>query len=361
MAKFNEEMKKFIVKAFGRNNSPTKVRLEFLHHYEIENGRKRSEFKLYDFIRVNQQFEKAGSVLKTPQKRSRTKRSAENLEKLQELLNGEESFSVRKAALKISVSPTTFWKMLRYDSKAKFYRQSAVQPLTEAHMEQRRQFCTWILEQPDNFAQRIIWTDEKFFVLHQRPNRKNDGKWAQRNPHEIVETNDRNDKKIMMFVAIVDGRIPVVHAFIDENGRSVSVNGSCYLQLLQDTVWPALRSTATRKSYWWMQDGAPPHCTNDVKEFLLNKFQNRVISRGTSIIWPAHSPDLNPLDFHFWGEAQRKVCYQHPEDINSLIEFVKDFAAGYDKTTLRRVAQNVLKRARLCLSANGGHFQHLLK
>ena len=64
MAKFNEEMKKFIVKAFGKNNSPTKVRLEFLHHYEIKNGRKRSEFKLYDFIRVNKQFEKSGSVLK---------------------------------------------------------------------------------------------------------------------------------------------------------------------------------------------------------------------------------------------------------------------------------------------------------
>ena len=42
-----------------------------------------------------------------------------------------------------------------------------------------------------------------------------------------------------------DGRIPVEQAFIDKKGRSVSVNGSCYLQLLQDTVWPALRSTIT--------------------------------------------------------------------------------------------------------------------
>ena len=134
MPKFNEEMKKFTVKAVKRNNSPTIVRIEFLHHYEIENGRKYSEFKLYDFIRVNQQFEKSGSLLKTLQKRSRAKRSAENLEKLQEGLTGEESFSVRKAVLKISITPTTVWKMLRCDCKAKFCRQSAVQPLTEAHM-----------------------------------------------------------------------------------------------------------------------------------------------------------------------------------------------------------------------------------
>ena len=94
----------------------------------------------------------------------------------------------------------------------------------EAHMEQRRQFCTWILEKPDDFAQRIIWTDENSFVLYQRPNHKNDSEWTQRNPHEIVETDNRHDKKIMMFVAIFDGRTLVVHALIGENGRSVSVS-----------------------------------------------------------------------------------------------------------------------------------------
>ena len=106
-------------------------------------------------------------------------------------------------------------------------------------------------------------------------------------------------KKIIMFAAIFDGRIPVVYAFIDGNGRSVSVNGSCYLHLLQDTVWPALRSTETRNTYLWMQDIAPTHCTNDVKEFLLNKFQNQIISRGSSIIWPAHSPEFEYSRFLF--------------------------------------------------------------
>ena len=105
----------------------------------------------------------------------------------------------------------------------------------------------------------------------------------------------------------------------------------------------------------------PPHCTNVVKEFLLEKFDNRIISRGTPIIWPAHSPDLNPLDFHFWGEAQKEVFRHRPEDTETLVECVKTFAASYDSGKIRRVADNVLKRARLCLRANGGHFQHLLK
>ena len=43
----------------------------------------------------------------------------------------------------------------------------------------------------------------------------------------------------MMYVAIVDGRLPIVLAFINENGRLVSVNGFCSLHSLQDTVWSA--------------------------------------------------------------------------------------------------------------------------
>ena len=106
-----------------------------------------------------------------------------------------------------------------------------------------------------------------------------------------------NGQKIMIFVAIVDGQIPIVHAF----DKSQTVNGACYLVLLKEVVWPAFRYKATKKGYWWMQDGTPPHCTSLAKYFLIEKFQDRVISRGMPIIWPAHSPDLNPLDFFFGG------------------------------------------------------------
>ena len=53
----------------------------------------------------------------------------------------------------------------------------------------------WLLAQDEEFVQRVIWTDEKLFVLHQKPHRKNDGKWSRENPHEFIESNDRNDQK----------------------------------------------------------------------------------------------------------------------------------------------------------------------
>ena len=82
----------------------------------------------------------------------------------------------------------------------------------------------------------------------------------------VCETNDRNDVKVIIFLAISNGMIPIV-AFLDDDGHLLSVNGVSYLRLLQDIIWPRLRHSATRSSLWWMQDGAPPHYTNVASEF----------------------------------------------------------------------------------------------
>ena len=76
--------------------------------------------------------------------------------------------------------------------------------------------------------------------------------------------------------------------------------------------------------------------------------------------WSAHSPDLNPLDFHFWAAAQSQVYKEKPDSMESLIQCVQTFAEGYTQETIKNVCKNVLKRASLCLELGGGHFQHLL-
>ena len=85
------------------------------------------------------------------------------------------------------------------------------------------------------------------------------------------------------------------------------------------------------------------------EEFLVDKFRTRVISRGTDIAWPDHSPDLNSLDFHFWALAQRQVYATKPSTVYELIDVVKQYAAECPEDVLKNVALNVLKRARLCL------------
>ena len=48
----------------------------------------------------------------------------------------------------------------------------------------------------------------------------------------------------------------------------------------------------------YQQDGATPHCSNVSLEFLQRYFPgDRLISRCTDNAWPAHSPDLSPVDY----------------------------------------------------------------
>ena len=67
------------------------------------------------------------------------------------------------------------------------------------------------------------------------------------NPHETVESNNRNNEKVMIFLAVIDGKAPIVHPFNDENNRNVIVNGTRYIDLLNEVVCPTFCSSAIRK------------------------------------------------------------------------------------------------------------------
>ena len=90
------------------------------------------------------------------------------------------------------------------------------------------------------------------------------------------------------------------------------MNGPTYLDMLKSMVWPSIRDRATRRLYWFQQDGATPHCTAKVLEFLASKFVDSIISRRTEHHWPPYSLDLNPLDFSFWSQAMAHVVRCQP-------------------------------------------------
>ena len=73
-----------------------------------------------------------------------------------------------------------------------------------------------------------------------------------------------------------------------------------------------------------MLDGAPAHVSNECIASLENKFCGRVITRHGENPSPAYSPDLNVLDFYFWGFANQEVWRRKPSTIAELWEIVED-------------------------------------
>ena len=76
-----------------------------------------------------------------------------------------------------------------------------------------------------------------------------------------------------------------------------------------------------------------------------------VISREIDIALPAHSADLNPMDFYFWALTQRQVYATKLFTVDELINVVKKYAAECREDVLKNIALNVLKWVRLCLDS----------
>ena len=93
---------------------------------------------------------------------------------------------------------------------------------------------------------------------------------------------------------------------------------------------------------------------------LKKIFGNRLISRRAEVEWPAHSPDLNPLDYTFWGQAMAKVWAEKPKTIDELKAVVENYFASLSEDFVKKCVSNIRKRAELCIQQKGGHFEQLL-
>ena len=82
-------------------------------------------------------------------------------------------------------------------------------------------------------------------------------------------------------VGVIKGKL-IIHWF-DNN---FSVNGKTYLSMLKEVLWPKIEMDARRSQYWFQQDGAPVHISEDVRNWLNEKFEGGVISRLMENSWP---------------------------------------------------------------------------
>ena len=65
----------------------------------------------------------------------------------------------------MNISVSTAWRIVRNKLKWYPYKPRTVVPLTEQNKAGRVVFCDWQLKQPQEFEQKLIWSDIKWFVL----------------------------------------------------------------------------------------------------------------------------------------------------------------------------------------------------
>lgn len=238
------------------------------------------------------------------------------------------------------------------------YRISLNQALTDVDKLNRLRFCRWALRQiqrDPSFFYYVMFSDESTFKSNGDVNRHNCHYYSQNNPRWVRYVDNQHLWKINVWCGILNGHIIGPYFF------QGNVNSASYLNLLVNEFPQLLEdiNLETMQRMWLQQDGAPPHYSRIVREFLDRRFPERWIGRGSNVNWPARSPDLTSPDFYLWGYLKGVVYKEIPTTRENMIQRIREACAEIPQAILTSTIVNFSKRLNLCIQENGGTFEHL--
>ena len=266
--------------------------------------------------------------------------------------------STRQIERELGIPRSTVHRMLQ-SIRYRPYHITLVQELSENDCRLRVEFCRWALdalEQDPDFFWYVCFGDEATFNSNGSLNRHNCHYWSPVNPYWYRQVLNQHRWSLHVWVGICNGQIIGPHFF------ERTINGEMYLDFLQNHFPGYLEDIPinVRQRMWFQQDGAPAHYSRRVRRFLNQQYQNRWISRGVPVLWPPRSPDLNPLDYYFWGYSKDAVYQEAPATRLYMMDRIRRACRAVTLQTLRGVQRNFRRRLILCLENDGSHFEHLI-
>ena len=345
---FTKDQIPWVIFKFGELKNIKKVQRSF--RLEFCPSRPKDVPNYMAFKRLVERFEKSGGQSRPMCPPGRAPTSQEDITAVKGFFMANKKAHLAEASRTLDMAKGKIWYILRRILKWKAYKPHVSHILSQANMKARLECADWFLtKNRDFFSKKVVWGDEKYFVLKSSPNSQNDRFWSPVNPFDNVACKEQGMAKAMCWVGMVDGEI------IGPIWVEGSMDQYVYQEMLEDHVLPAI---SNKRGLWFMQDGATCHTSNMNLEFLRGHFKNRLISNKTDIRWPPKSPDCNPLDFFFWGQAMAHVFRCQPSTMEALKELVGDFAENMDRELVRKVCGSTRDRFEMVKSVGGSYFEH---
>src|SRR6218665_1438112 len=117
-----------------------------------------------------------------------------------------------------------------------------------------------------------------------------------------------------LMVSVAVSKLRCTELFFVEPG--VKVNGKYYRNvLLMEKMLPATWGMSS-DFFIFQQDSAPAHRAKDTIALLRRQTPSFI---GPEL-WPANSPDLNPVDYRIWGLIKERVYQTAIRNIDELKE-----------------------------------------
>jgi hypothetical protein len=151
------------------------------------------------------------------------------------------------------------------------YKISIVHAMHPSDPTQRLQFANVMLQRistDPTFFDKVLWTDEAGFNLDGIGNKQNTKYWSVTNPNFIIERRIKSFQ-VNMWGGIWSGGI--VGPFIFDG----TISARSYLEMLQTEIIPIIRTIPNHQDLWFMQDGAAPHFSRIVRNYLNQESLDR--------------------------------------------------------------------------------------
>ncbi|KAK3510401.1 hypothetical protein QTP70_005894 [Hemibagrus guttatus] len=184
--------------------------------------------------------------------------------------------------------------------------------LSKKNIKARLSFARKHLDDPQDFWENTLWTDETKIKLFGRSVshyvwRKSNTAFQKKN---IIPTVKYGGGSVMVwgcFAASGPGRLAVI------NG---TMNSAVYQKILKENVRRSVCDLKLKRTWVLQQDNDPKHTSKSTFEWLKK-------NKMKTLEWPSQSPDLNPIEM-LWHDLKKVVHARKPSNVAELQQFCKD-------------------------------------
>ena len=236
------------------------------------------------------------------------------------------------------------------------YHDQRVQHLEPGDHAQRMDFCHWIKTHPELLSV-ILFSDEASFTRDGVNSLRNVHTWSHDNPHETSVNNFQRRFSVNVWCGVLGNKL--IGPFVFDN----NLTGNTYEAFLRNELPGLLEDIPLmiRSRMYFQHDGAPPHYTRHVRDYLNESFPNLWLGRGGPVAWPLRSRDLTPHDY-LWGHMKTSAYETKVDSRAELCDRIFGAAEHIRNhpDIIASATQSLLLRTENCIAAGGGYFEQLL-
>jgi hypothetical protein len=324
-------------------------------------------------MKIVKKFRATGSVNNTNKGHSgrpRTSRTNDNAGRVLDKVLTSPKKSQRRISKELipSISRSGLQRILK-DLGAFSYKIQILHDLRPCDFAARISYCARVLanlyENP-RYLDNWWWSDESHFLLSGHVNRQNMRFLGWERPQEY-EQRPLHSQKVTVWCALSRHGIIGPYFIEDRNGTAVTVNSARYREMVVERFHGDLFAFCDFHeldfdAQVFQQDGATCHTGMGNLEYLEYLFPEHLVSRRSYFPYPAHSPDLTPLDAFLWGLLKQE-CFHDPVPRTTAVlkSNIERMIASVNPLSCWAMVEKIVERMEMCLARNGEHVEHIIR